>query len=263
MSPASHPTATADLDRFFGALYLETSADLMTPRLAAMEAEVLVSLLAPRRGGLYLDLGCGHGRHVVALAERGVSGVVGLDRSAPYVALGRAARPDLPWVRGDYRALPIRDGGLAGAYAWYSGLFLFDDATNRRVLEEVRRALEPGGRLVHDGANPVRLAADPVATYSRRTAAGDRVEEICRFDPETGVETGRRRLVRRGGEVLEGGWSARHYDADGLTALLTSAGFEVESLRDERGRPYEPDRALDLVAVARRPVHEQPEESPP
>src|SRR5438093_502956 len=80
--------------------------------LAAARAEVagLVARGVGSNGGRVLDLGCGFGRHVLALRERGLD-AFGLDRS---LALLRRAAPSLAGrlARGDSRALPLRAGAF-------------------------------------------------------------------------------------------------------------------------------------------------------
>jgi len=269
----------AGLDAFFDEVYLETTAPLLAGRMTLLEAEVLVSLVAMRPGGRYLDLGCGHGRHLRVLADIAPSvRFLGVDRSAPALAwarrgthVGTGARahvgtgephvgtgghahvgtpPSL--IRGDLRALPLKPQSLDGAYAWYSGVLLFDDATNLAVLRAIRASLRPGARFVHDGANPARLATDPVAEVERDLPGVGRVTERCRFDPATGIEHGWRRLEREDGTTSEGSWSVLQPDPEALTRLLERAGFEVWSLTDELGRPFDATQALDLVAVAGR-----------
>src|SRR4051794_2488788 len=58
---------------------------------------------------LIVDIGCGHGRHAVALAQRGAN-VVGMDSAAALLTeaqqLSSQAGAQLRWVRGDMRRLP-------------------------------------------------------------------------------------------------------------------------------------------------------------
>lgn len=239
-------------DRFFGDLYYETTEGLLTPRMTRHEAALVAERLSLTSDDRFVDLGCGHGRHLKALQVAGIGGGVGLDRTGSYLVQARRDGVIAPLVRGDLRALPFGSGVLDAAFAWYSALFLFDDATNLSVLTEAARVLRPGGRLLHHGASPARLAAQPTATHSGRTRGGARVEERARYDPAEGREHLWRRLVRPDGRILEGAWSIRHYGPDDLARLLSEAGLTLEALLDERGLDYDPARSLDLVAVAWR-----------
>lgn len=97
-------------------------------------------------GGRVGDLGCGPGRITAYLAGRGLD-VVGVDLSPGMVEEARAGHPDLCFEVGDLAALPLEDGSLAGALAWYS---LIHTPPQRRpaVLAELARVVRPAGRLV-------------------------------------------------------------------------------------------------------------------
>ncbi len=168
-SPAPHWS-----DGYYGALYLEPIADLLTPRLTALETEVITGLLRLGPDDRVLDLACGHGRTARALAGR-VASVVGLERSGEYLARAAAGTPPGPrapaWLRADLRALPLRAGAFDAAYSWYASLFMFDDAQNAACLAALARAVRPGGRALVHHANPLRLARQP-RDASRQHPAG-------------------------------------------------------------------------------------------
>lgn len=254
-------------DAYYGELYLASVADLLGPRLSALEAEAVATLLGLRAGDRVLDLACGHGRHARVLAERGAA-VAGLDRSAAYLRLaaGRARpaagpgggdRRSCPWpawVRGDVRALPFRAGSFDAAFSWYASLFMFDDATNAACLAEAGRVVRRGGRLVVQHANPLRLAKEPVAAARRDLPDGSRVEEESSYDPAAGVDRCARRLVRPDGTVLAGTAELRYYIPAEWGPLAESAGLRLLELtttpdagRTARREPG-PD-APDLIAL--------------
>lgn len=240
-------------DHFYDRVYLESSRHLFTRGLGDHEAAVILKLVDPERDDLLLDLGCGEGRHLRALKRLGHSRVVGLDRSERLLASAREQDPKSVLVRGDYRALPFREESLAGAYVWYAAFFVLgSDEEHLGALEELHRVLRPGARFVHDGANPDLLRREPRADFEASLPSGAFVTERCEWREEEGREHGFRRLLYPDGRVEEGAWATRHYDPETLGRLLESAGFEVESLRDEAGGPYDADRAHDLVVVARR-----------
>jgi SAM-dependent methyltransferase len=246
-------------ESYYGALYLDTVEDLLTPRLSALEAERIAALLALAPGDRVLDLACGHGRHARPLAAR-ARAVVGLDRSAGYLARARAAgrgEPRAPHlVRGDVRALPFRDGAFDAVYSWYASLFMFDDVANAACLAEAARAVRPGGRVLVHHANPLRLARDPRDASRRTLADGSRVEEECEFDPATGVDRTRRVLTRPSGAVLAGTAELRYYKPSEWAPLAERAGLRLLELTSTTGageRPPGPD-APDLIALLEKPT---------
>jgi 8-oxo-dGTP pyrophosphatase MutT (NUDIX family) len=92
-------------------------------------------------GARVVDVGCGPGRDLLGLAERGFW-AVGVDRSAGMLrqALARGARG---LVQADARALPFAAGALDGAWASASLLHL-PKAELPAALAEMRRALGHG-----------------------------------------------------------------------------------------------------------------------
>jgi SAM-dependent methyltransferase len=240
---------------WFGDLYFATTADLLTPRLSSLEAGLIARLLGLRPGDRVLDLACGHGRHLAALAGRGLR-LVGVDLDRGYLRMASAfpAAPPPALVRADQRQLPFRPA-FGAAYSWYSSLFLFGEAENVRALAEAGRALRLGGRLLVQHANPLRLAGEPEARITRALPGGGRVEESSRFDPATGVET-LARVLTRGEQVLAGAARLRYYRPDEWERIAPRAGLRLRELASSGGggpEPFAPD-ALDLIAVLEKPT---------
>lgn len=125
-------------------------AEVADDSLFATDVLPLLDSVMPRgHEGPWLDLGCGEGRVMRALA----GDVVGCDVSLDL--LGAAARfgpvvqcrlPDLGW---------LRPGSLAGAYAVLVFEHLADLAA---ILAAVRRAVRPGGFLVVVANHPAFTA---------------------------------------------------------------------------------------------------------
>ena len=239
-------------DAYYGDLYLDSVADLLTPALSAAEAEAISTLLELRPSDRVLDLACGQGRHLRALAGR--ARLVGLDRSRAY--LERARGPGASLVRGDLRRLPFRDGAFDAAFSWYASLFMWNDAVNLAALCEAARVVRPGGRLLVHHANPARLAREPEARAERTLPGGARVEEHSRFDLRTGVDACARHLYRLDGTVLAGTALLRYYTPAEWSALAPRAGLRllgISSTSRPRGRTPSLDAdAPDLIALAEK-----------
>jgi SAM-dependent methyltransferase len=116
------------------------------PHVDRYAAEI-VRLLGPT-DGLCLDLGCGGGSYLGALAASGTT-VVGLDRSADQLRHARHRSPHV--VQGDGAALPFSDGSFGAVAAIWISTDV-DDFT--AVLAEAARVLRPGGPLVFYGVHP-------------------------------------------------------------------------------------------------------------
>lgn len=244
-------------DAYYGELYLESVGDLLTPRLSALEAAAIRTLLRLGPGDRVLDLACGHGRHARLLAGR-TGLVVGLDRSADHLrrAAGEPAPGAAPprWLRGDVRALPLRAGSFDAVFSWYASLFMFDDATNEACLAEAARVVRTGGRLLVHHANPLRLALEPRASARWVLPDGSVVEEESVYDPATGVDRCARRVVRRGGAVLAGTAELRYYIPSEWGRLARRAGLRLIELTTTPDAGRTPRRepgpeAPDLIAL--------------
>jgi cyclopropane fatty-acyl-phospholipid synthase-like methyltransferase len=108
---------------------------------------LLEGLTAPAR---ILDLGCGTGRpmaeYVLARGHR----VTGVDQSEALLDVARARFPEGEWVQSRIEDFPVaidRSCGYHGAMAWDS-LFHIERERHASILENVRRTLVPGGRVM-------------------------------------------------------------------------------------------------------------------
>lgn len=122
--------------------------DLLSAGIHRRWREKAVDALAPRRGQRYLDLCAGTLDLAAAIRERSRGAlVVGADFSLPMLARGIAKLgPEAPpAVSADALRLPFADRIFAGCTI---GFGLRNLAGFAAGLAEMRRILEPGGRLV-------------------------------------------------------------------------------------------------------------------
>jgi SAM-dependent methyltransferase len=204
-------------------------------------------------GGAALDLGCGPGRHAVPLARRGFR-VTAVDLSAFLLGRARAraaaAGVTVDFVQTDMRQF-VRPGAFDLAVSLFTSFGYFEEpADDRRVLQNVRASLRPGGVLVMDVAGKERMARVMHPTVSQRTADGAllvRRHEILE-------DWGRVRnewMVVRDGQARTFEFRLRIYSGQELRALLLAAGFTDVTLHGALdGRAYDLE-AERLVAVAR------------
>lgn len=97
-----------------------------------------------RRGQRVLDLAAGTGVSSEDYANRGID-VVPCDFSTGMLGVGKARRPDLPYVAGDAMALPFADDSFDVVTISFG---LRNVADTALALREMRRVTRAGGRLV-------------------------------------------------------------------------------------------------------------------
>lgn len=205
--------------------------------------------------GRTLDIGCGTGRHVIALARQGHR-VVGIDLSQHMLDVVRdklyKTGIDASLIRADMMELPtlFSPGSFDYASCMFSTLGLIAGRANRlEFLDGVVRVLRPGGLLAvhvhnrwHGLTTPnglYALAANLWQTYRGRAELGDKILWYYRGIRDMYVHVFSRRE---------------------LEDLLTAAGFivrEIVPLNGSRSGPLWPQvmtniRANGFIALAER-----------
>ncbi len=127
--------------------YISTDARPLTELALATLGE----LLGPGQGRC-LDLGCGGGVAISAIASLGWS-VVGVDESADQlrIATGRASGIAEQLLQADAASMPFEDRSFDAV----ASMFLHTDVDDiGSVFGEAARVLRPGGRLAYVGTHP-------------------------------------------------------------------------------------------------------------
>jgi SAM-dependent methyltransferase len=175
--------------------------------------------------GKLIDLGCGTGRLLVALAKKDLE-VVGVDLSMPMLEAAAAkARADGVRVR-LLQANIVELGGIADetfdyAACLFSTLGMIrGQEPRRRVVEHAFRVLRPGGRFVlhvhnrwfniYDRAGRSWLLRDLLRAALGREDVGDRV-----MPPHRGLA----------------GLTLHHFTRSEAMRLLKSVGFEIAAVQ--------------------------------
>lgn len=238
----------------FGSHYLDVYAH-RDGREAEKDARAVITLIDPDRDAPLLDLGCGSGRHLVALHGLGFRFLVGLDLSAEL--LGEAAR-NLPrgggrvmLVRGDMREIPhYRCFATVLSLFTTFGYFVEDDE-NARIVHSVRRALRRGGVFLLDYINRDRLIAGFVPE-DEQDLPGMHVRNV-RSLTEGGRRVEKRITIERPGmEPITLFESVRLFTREEITGIFTSAGLgNVRCFGSLGGEPHRPESER-LVVVGER-----------
>jgi malonyl-CoA O-methyltransferase len=128
-------------------------------RLMEIEQETMLSLLPDARGLTVLDAGCGSGRYLRQLRDRGAS-VIGIDLSLPMLEQARVTTSRI--ARADIRALPLHASSIDLAVC---GLALGDVPEIEPALTEIARVLRAGGRIIYSVLHPTGEAAGWSRTF--------------------------------------------------------------------------------------------------
>jgi SAM-dependent methyltransferase len=201
------------------------------------EVAFLWSTLGLAPGLRVLDVGCGPGRHVAALASRG-AGVVGVDISADFLRLVSGG----PVARADARRLPVASGSFDVAISLCQGGFgLLGGEEDGLVLAELARVVRPGGKVA-------------VSAFSAYFAVRY-LEEGDAFDAGTGVNHERTTVLSPSGEPQEFDLWTTCFTPRELRLLARAAGLAVESLwsvtpGDYAARPPDLDHPEWLLVAA-------------
>jgi SAM-dependent methyltransferase len=218
--------------------------------------------LARQAAGPVLELGCGTGRVLGAIAGDGLR-CTGIDASPEMLDVLRARVGErIARVHGDMRTFDLgaeRFALIFSAFRAFQHLLTVDDQL--RCLARVRAHLAPGGRFAFDVFNPIlaRTAIDeePESEDLRFTSDGDEVVRLAHVRRDRASQTLSvvfRYERRRDGRVLgseRAAFRMRWFHRYELEHLMARAGFSrVEIFGDFDRSPVAPDSPA-FVVVAR------------
>jgi len=239
--PPSGPWFDAIAD-FVGPAYLRNAFTKGTEQ----EVEFLVGALGLEPGMRVLDVGCGPGRHSLALARRGFA-VVGVDHSAEFVRLAsEAAMAD--GLNAQFTTLDVRDLGLEAEFdaticLCQGGFGLLGGRDEPAAFGRIAATLVRGGRLA--------VSAFSAAFALRHLEAGES------YDPATGVL--HEVATVRGPDGAEHGFDlwTTCFTGRELELLAEGAGLEVDAVHGVTPGAYRAQRPTldhhELLLVAHRP----------
>ena len=141
-----------DVASFLGRAYWAPGTTRVSSFTTGTEDEVafLVDALGLRAGQTVLDVGCGPGRHALALARWGLR-VTGVDASEEFVALASAAAT-AEGLAAEFAVLDVRDLAGAGAFdaaicLCQGGFGLLGGPDDVEVFARIVAAVRPGGGI--------------------------------------------------------------------------------------------------------------------
>lgn len=180
-------------DPSFGADAAENYERFFVPAIGRPVAERLLSVAALRPGERVLDVGCGTGVVTRLAAERvGPEGVVsGLDVDPAMLAVARSVAPPssgIEWHAASAESMPLPDGTFDAVLCQMSLQFVPERLA---ALEEMRRVLAPGGRLVLNVPGPASPPFESLAEAMGRHVSPEAVgfvQAVFALHDETEIE---------------------------------------------------------------------------
>ncbi len=242
-------------EEMFNDDYLRSLPDY-SQRQTSKEVDFIEAALGIKAGGMILDLGCGNGRHSVALSARGYQ-IVGLDLSLPMLAraaeLAQKHQQKINFIHGDMRHIAF-ESTFDGACCYGTSFGYFDDDANIKAIRGIHKALKPRGMLIIDVANRDFLINNqPNMIWFE----GDGC--VCMEESSFNFITSRlqvkRTLLFEGGRQVEHEFSLRVFSLHELGLILHNAGFRVIEVSGQLHTPgafFGPDSPQLIILAEKR-----------
>jgi SAM-dependent methyltransferase len=213
---------------YFDDTYRRLFLDTVDPLRTESQIGQLLKLCSLLPGARVLDVGCGIGRHSLALASRGFN-VTGVDMNPSYISICRQRAAALG-VTADFRVADSRTMSLDLqadlAVSLWSSFGYYGENGDLQVLKRIAEHVRTGGHILIDVENRDYIVKHFVP-QEWRVNGDDIILERRRFDAVEGTVS-TKRIVVSGTERHEYGRVLRMYTARELNALLDSAGLCVE-----------------------------------
>ncbi len=202
----------------------------------------------------WLDLCCGGGHLLRRVCEARYAGV-GLDLSAPQLAISRWNAPAAKLLRADIRAFEFARPFDVITCAFDSLNYLLDPGDLAGVFARVARHLAAGGRFIFD-MNTYEGLQDAWNRTSTVPCGDERVTIASSFDPGTGL--GRAVISGFTGDDPSPLFVEKHlergYRRTEVEGMLAEAGLVFETLDGHSLQAPEP-RSARLLWVCRRTLN--------
>ncbi len=202
----------------------------------AADDDFFLSFVNQTPGSRVLDLGCGTGRLTLALAAAGhrVTGI-DPDDGALDAARRKPGAENIQWITGTSAEIPHRERFDTAVLTAHVVQHISDEAGWQQTLQDLRRALLPGGRIAFDSRNPEAKAWEswsPESTRDRyRLSDGTELESWLESRvAERGLVTiTEHRILSDGSQETES-TTLIFRTAQRLTEDLRAAGFSVTKI---------------------------------
>lgn len=217
---------------YFGKDYLRKNAPVLPAERTAREVDGIVTLLALPAGSSILDLCCGHGRHTIALAQRGYQ-MTGQDLSEVFLqeaqVQAEAQNVQVHWVHSDMRNVPFENEFDAVINIFTAFGYLENEEEDQKVLQQVYKALKLGGLFLMESVHRDGLMRHYAPHAISRYSDGLMVLEERTFDLLTSRNEVVVTMLTPEGHRAEYHHYLRMYTLTELVHMLAAAGLQVKA----------------------------------
>ncbi|MFC2077534.1 class I SAM-dependent methyltransferase [Candidatus Bipolaricaulota bacterium] len=223
---------------------------------AAADIAAILTLIDPPRNEPLLDLGCGAGRHLLALHNAGFRRLTGLDLSSDLLQVARRRLDAVGGEGVDLVCCDMRKIAQSERFATVLSLFTsfgyFASAEeDAEMLAAVFEAVRPGGTFLLDTLHR-QSTIDHLRPCEQRTIGTLHVEIVRSITPDGLRVEKETRVSEAGKEGRVYRESVRMYSGDELRDLFAAAGFREIALHGSlAGAPFD-DAARRTIAVGRK-----------
>ncbi|HVE75243.1 MAG TPA: class I SAM-dependent methyltransferase [Actinomycetota bacterium] len=242
---------------FFQDRYLQIAGQARSAEPTAQECDFLQDALEITPPARVLDLACGHGRHSIELARRGLH-VTGIDLSEPSLQMAQQAAEEagihVELLHKDMRELDFNAEFDAVINMFTAFGYFSREEDDLHVLALVAKALRPKGGFLLDVANTVRIFREYAGQAHRVLDDGTTMIEDRSYDGATGRNNVVWTFIAPDGSKSELNHSVRMYTLPELMGLLSEAGLTFErAWGDFDGSVYSAFESRRLIVKAVRP----------
>ncbi|MCR4314777.1 MAG: class I SAM-dependent methyltransferase [Planctomycetes bacterium] len=215
---------------FFTESYLKGRSDYLTLERTRAEVVFLSKYLSLVKDAKVLDLCCGQGRHSVEIAKLGCD-VTGVDLSEFLLSearlLAQKEGVEVEFIRSDMREIQFAAEFDACINMFTAFAFLESDEEDAKVIQNVGKALKPGGRFLIDFINRDNVIRNLRPHDWKYLEDGSIFFSERFFDCFEGKMRVKEINVDDSGEKVETYHEVRFYTPPEMRKMIEAAGMKV------------------------------------
>lgn len=237
--------------------YLLFYRETLTEERTKKEIEFLVNELELDKPNKILDMACGYGRHANRLAELGHH-VTGIDITLGFLEIAKRDANEkgvsVKYIQGDMRKINFKEE-FDRVLLLYTSFGYFEDKDNFKVLQNVTRALKPGGLFCIDLHNRDVFLKNFCQFFVEEKGT-DLMIDRRTFDSATG-RMYNRRIVIRNGKRKDKPFVIRLYNATEIRELLNRVGLSITKIYGDWGAiPFTSD-SRTIIIIAKKEIKDE------